>query len=85
MTERDTAIALLQVVALSLPAVAIYLQFLSNRVELTDLDDRQAANYQTIRLTFLYLLVAGLLLIVEILWTPTWGNTVTVEHYSLSE
>lgn len=74
MTERDTAIALLQVVALVLPAVAIYLQFLSNRVTLTDMDDRQAANYQAIRLTFLYLLTAGLLLIVEILWTPTWGE-----------
>lgn len=72
MAENETAIALLQVVALVLPAVAIYLQILSSRSELSDMDDGEAANYHSIRLSFVYLLGSGVILIGAILVFPAW-------------
>ncbi|MHB9285961.1 hypothetical protein ACKVMT_02850 [Halobacteriales archaeon Cl-PHB] len=74
MAVRDTAIVLLQVVALVLPAVAIYLQILSSRHDLEDMDDGLAANYHAVRLTFVSLLFSGLVLLGLILVAPAWGE-----------
>lgn len=66
MVKNETIFALLQVVALLLPAVAIYLEILSSRHNLSNMDDGIAANYHATRLTFVYILFAGGALILSL-------------------
>lgn len=66
MVKEETTFALLQVVALVLPAVAIYLEIISSRHDLSDMNDGLAANYHAVRLTFIYLLFAGVALILSL-------------------
>lgn len=74
MAEKQTAITLLQVVALLLPAVAIYLQIVTTENDLSNMDHGEAANYHAIRLTFVYLLGSGIVLIGAFLIFPTWAT-----------
>ncbi|WP_336359367.1 hypothetical protein [Haladaptatus sp. ZSTT2] len=67
MADEQTTFALLELVALVLPAVAIYLEIPSSRHDLSQMDDGIAANYHAIRLTFGYLLFAGFTLIIALL------------------
>lgn len=71
MPPKETAIALLQFVGLVIPAVAIYVQTVYSGEPIELKMSSTAANYHGIRLTFLYLILAALLL-VQILFSPLW-------------
>ena len=83
MNRTETAMSLLQVVALVLPAIAIYLQFISSHISFSSMDDGEAANYHAIRLSMLYVLGAGVLLIVELVLRPPLGNLLIIGAYIL--
>lgn len=74
MPPRQTALQLLQLIALMLPAVAIYLDIIypdfPSNVSPSNMSDGEAANFHATRLTFLLLLISGVLLLIEVLWTP---------------
>lgn len=70
MPPRETAIQLLQLIALTLPAVAIYLDTVFPNLDPQDMNDAEAANFHAIRVTFLLLLLSGFLLLSEVLLTP---------------
>lgn len=70
MHQKELAIRLLQVVALVLPAVAIYFDVVYRNVDPNEMDDRQAANYHATRNTFALLVFAAFPLLIELLWAP---------------
>lgn len=78
MAPRNTAIQLLQLIALMLPAVAIYLDTVYPDLDPTDMDDADAANFHAIRLTFLFMLFSAAALLLETLFTPNGYETVLV-------
>lgn len=68
--SEEIALTLLQFVALSLPAIAIYMDIsLPDPSETTTYHDGEAANYQNLRLSVLQLLgAAAMLLIYLFVW-----------------
>lgn len=82
MAPRDTAIQLLQLIALMLPAVAIYLDTVYPEYHPLHpekgMDDAEVANFHAIRLTFLLLIVSATALLLEMLFTPRGLETVLV-------
>lgn len=67
LTRIDLVLTLLQLVALALPAIVIYMDVLYGETDPREFGDGKAANYQAVRLTFVWVSVAGVSLLLNLL------------------